>query len=172
LMNLAVQAPEQVDRPLPDDQARARVLAWLTPFERIALGAGTCASPAHLQPDTRTVSIARRVGSLRVTEFKPGTYRPEKWPAYIEFEFDVTPEARYLVLPGLAADQDVIVRLTDDANHWRGGHRIRWLRSPRTDAAIDLERLIFWSGNAPERIRLEFTTPGEIALEGAPRLLR
>ena len=55
LMNLAVQATEQVERPLPDDQARARLLAWLTPVERIALG-------------RRNLCIAR--------PFTPGTGRP------------------------------------------------------------------------------------------------
>ncbi len=174
LMNLAVQAPEQVERPLPDDQARSRLLAWLMPVERIALGAGTCASlvASHLEPDARTLSIARRVVVHEVSEFKPGQFHPENWPAYIEFEFDPAPGARYLVLPGLAADQDMVVLFKEESGRWRSGQNVRWLKSPRTDAAIDLERLIHWSGSPLARIRLQFTCPGELALEGPPRLLR
>jgi hypothetical protein len=173
LMNLAVQAPEQVERPLPDDKARTRLLAWLTDVERIALGAGTCVSlvPAHVER-ARTLAIARRVAIREVMELTPRRFHRQRPPGYIEYEFDPAPNARYLVLPGLAADQDVIVFLTEDKARWRGGHNVRWLRSPRTDAAIDLERLIHWSGAAPSRIRLKFTGPGEIALEGPPRLLR
>jgi hypothetical protein len=174
LMNLAVQAPQQVERPLPDHKARARLLVWLTPAERIALGAETCASLAssQLDPDARTISIARRLACHGVSEFKPGQYQPEHWPAYIEFEFSPTPQARYVVLPGLAADQDLVILLQDSNGRWRSGQSIRWLKSPRTDAAIDLERLIHWSGSPLSRIRVQFTTPGELALEGPPRLLR
>ena len=49
----------------------------------------------------------------QVSEFKSGQFHPENWPAYIEFEFDPTPQARYLVLPGLAADQDLVVFLCE-----------------------------------------------------------
>ena len=174
LMNLAVQAPEQVERPLPDDKARARLLAWLMPVERIALGAGTCASlvPSHLEPDARTLSISRRVAVHEVSEFKPGRFHPKNWPAYIEYEFDRAPRARYLVLPGLAADQDMVVLFKEESGRWRSGENFRWLKSPRTDAAIDLDRLIHLSGSPLARIRLQFTCPGELALEGPPRLMR
>ena len=173
LMNLAVQAPEQVERTLPDDKARTRLLAWLTDNDRIALAAGTCASlvPAHAER-ARTLTTARRVDVHAVKELAPGRFRRQGSPAFVEFEFDPAPGARYLVLPGLAANQDVIVFLTNDAARWRGGQSVRWLRSPRADAAIDLQRLIHWWGSAPSRIRVKFTGPGEIALEGPPRLLR
>ena len=59
----------------------------------------------------------------------------------------------------------------EKVGRWRSGQNVRWLKSPRTDAAIDLERLIHWPGGAG-RIRLKFTIPGELALEGPPRLLR
>ncbi len=51
---------------------------------------------------------------------------------------------------------------------------LRWVRSDRneTPAVIDLDRLIHWPTNPVTRIRVEFTCPGEIALEGPPRLLR
>ncbi len=174
LMNLAVQAPEQVERPLPDEKARERLLVWLTPAERIALGSGTCASfaPAHPKPDARTLAIAHRVATHAVREFEPGVFRLKNWPAYIEFEFDPAPEARYLVLPGLTADQDVVVLLMDSEGHWRSGRNVRWLKSTPTDAAIDLERLIYWSGGPLSRIRVQFTSPGKLALEAPPRLLR
>jgi hypothetical protein len=173
LMNLAVQAPERVEQNLPDEKARTRLLAWLTENERIALAGGTCASlvPVHAER-ARTLSIARRVDVHEVKELAPGRFRRQGSPGYIEFEFDPAPGARYLLLPGLAADQDLVVFLTEDANRWRGGQNVRWLRSPRADAAIDLTRLIHWPGSAPSRIRVKFTRPGEIALGGPPRLLR
>ncbi len=74
-MNLAVQAPERVDLPLPDETARTRLLAWLTHTERIALGAGTCASliPAPLE-QARTLSMARQVAVHDVKELAPGRF--------------------------------------------------------------------------------------------------
>lgn len=173
LMNLAVQAAKTVDRPIADEKARAILLAQLAPVERIALGAGTCASlVAARAPQAQTLSIARRVATHDVNEFKPGSFKRDRLPGYIEYEFGPAAGARYLVLPGLTASEDVIVVMTDDAAHWRSGQNVRWLKSPRTDATIDLKRLIHWSGDAPTRIRVKFTSPGEIALAGPPRLLR
>jgi len=173
LMNLAAVAPESVERPLRDEIARARLLPRLTPVERIALGAGTCASLISAQPEhVHTLSIGRQVAAHDVSELKPGIFKRDESPGYIEFAFEPAPGARYLVLPGLAANEDVIVVLTDDTANWRSGQNVRWLKSPRTDATIDLKRLIHWSGDAPTRIRVKFTRPGEIALEGPPRLLR
>ena len=67
LMNLAVEAPEQVERSVPDDRARALLLASLTPVERIALGAGTCPSQVSGRPQTeaRTVSVCAASRSPR-----------------------------------------------------------------------------------------------------------
>ena len=173
LMNLAVQAPEHVERLIADDRARARLLNWLTLAERIALGAGTCAPPIPAPVQlAHTLAIARQVATRDINVLGPGRYERGRLPGFIEFEFEPAAGARYLFLPGLAADQDVIVVLTDDAAHWRGGQSVRWLKSPRTDAAIDLARLIHWSGNAPARIRVRCAGPGEIALGGPPRLLR
>ncbi len=174
LMNLAVEAPEQVERSVPDDRARALLLASLTPVERIALGAGTCPSQVSGRPQTeaRTVSVARQVGAHEVTEFKPGKFRPEHPGDFIEFEFDSVTDARYLFLPGLEANQDMIVLLSDKPGSWRGGNNLLWRRSPSADAFIDLQRLIHWSGSPLSRIRLQFTCPGELALAGPPCLLR
>jgi hypothetical protein len=173
LMNLAVQAPERVEQPISDETARARLLNCLTLGERIALGAGTC---APLIPDpmerAHTLAIARQVATRDINVLGPGRYERGRLPGFIEFEFEPAAGARYLFLPGLAADQDVIVVLTNDSSRWRGGQSIRWLKSPRTDAAIDLARLIHWSGEAPARIRVKCAGPGEIALGGPPRLLR
>ena len=153
--------------------ARARILAWLTGVERIAPVAGTCASVVPADVDhAQTLAIARCVAVHQMIESKPEQFRQERSPGYIEYAFDSGRDARYLVLPGLAASQDVIVVLTDDPAHWRGGQNFRWLRSPRTDAAIDLNRLTQWSGIAPARIRVKLTSPGELALTGPPRLLR
>jgi hypothetical protein len=173
LMNLAVRAPEYVEQPISDETARARLLNRLTLAERISLGAGTCA-PFFSAPleQARTLSIARRVTTCDFNELGPWRYKRDLVPGYIEFEFEPATGARYLFLPGLVSDQDVIVVLTDDATHWHGSRNLRWLKSPRADATIDLRRLIHWWGDAPARIRLKCVGPGEIALGGAPRLLR
>ena len=174
VMNLAVQMPENSERTVPDEEACALLVASLTPVERIALGAGTCASlaPVHPQTEAPTLAVARPVDLREVTEFKPGMYRSKFDGAYIEFEFGSAADARYVLLPGLAADQDMIVLLSDKRGRWRGGQNVRWLKSPSADASIDLQRLIHWSGRPLTGIRLQFTCPGELALKGAPCLLR
>ena len=152
------------------------LVASLTPIERITWQGWDV---PHLWPlCTRRVKpaalgCAARSDLREVTEFKPGKFRPKFGGAsYIEFEFGSAPDARYLLLPGLAADQDVIVLLSDKPGRWRGGQNVRWLKSPSADASIDLQRLIHWSGRPLSGIRLQFTCPGELALTGTPRLLR
>ena len=174
LMNLAVQAPMEIEPALPDDVARARLLAALDLTERIALGSGTCGfrTPEHMVPPAQTLAVGRRVGTRNVSEPEPGTFRPRNWPAYLEYEFDSAPDARYLVFPGLAADQDVVISFGEPSGQWHQGQNARWLKASRADAAIDLERLIHRPRGPVSRIRLQFTRPGELALEGSPRLLR
>ena len=100
LMNLAVQAPEHVEQPLADGEARSRMLARLTRDEIVALSSGTCVSLTPAQPDpmARTVAIARRVEIHGASEWKEGRFHQTYWPSYIEFEFDSTRRGPLLVL--------------------------------------------------------------------------
>jgi len=176
LMKLVVHAPGRVARPLTDQEARDRLKARLTETERLAIGAEACVSlnPAQLEPGARTLAVARRVAIDHARELEPGRYRSERLPAGIRFEFDQVADARYLVLPGLSADQDVVVVWCDDEGRWRSGQSVRWLQSPPggSPAVIDLERLIHLRQGPLPRIAIHFTRPGEIALAGPPRLLR
>jgi hypothetical protein len=176
IMELAVTAPECVEHSSPDEEARHRLLGRLEPWERLVLGSGTCVSlnPARLPADVRTLTVARRVELGDAQEIGRGRYRGENGHSYLEFEFDATPRARFLYLPGLKADQDVLLLRRDDNGRWRSGQNVRWLQSPRPEApaAIDLERMIHWSSNPISHIRVQFTRPGEIALSEPPRLMR
>ncbi len=176
IMNLAIQAPERVEHPISDAEARSRLLTRLTPAERICLGAESCPSPnlSRTLPDLKTLAVARRLEVSKASEIKPGRFRLMEWPSYIEYEFDPTTEANYLALPGLTADQDVLVAWQDAWGQWRPGLCFRLFRSNRSDggALVDLRRLIHWPGKPISRIRVQFTNRGELALEGPPRLLR
>jgi hypothetical protein len=176
LMNLAVQADDHLNHALDDGQARSRLLAQLSEQEIVALGSGTCSflRPAQLEPMARIIAIARRVEIHEAFEWKEGRFRSRNWPSYIEFEFDATADGRYLLLPGLTADQDLVVSCCGSSGRWRPGLNLRWLRSEGNDstAAIDLDRLIHWPAKSVSRIRVAFTRPGELALDGPPRLLR
>jgi len=175
LMELATAAPDSVERPLPDPLARRQILAHLTQYERTVLGAGACVSlnPPRLRADAKTVAVARRVEMHNAGEIDRGRYHVENADSYIEFEFDRAPQARFLCLPGLQADQDVLILRSDAEGRWRPGLNVRWLGSPRRDAAaIDIERLIHWPLTPIARVRIQFTRPGEIALTEPPRLLR
>ncbi len=78
LMNLAVQAPEDVEQRLADAEARSRLLARLKREEIVALSSGTCASLRPGQPGAtaRTVAIARRVEIHGASEWKEGRFHP------------------------------------------------------------------------------------------------
>jgi hypothetical protein len=176
LVKLVADAPQQAMRPLSDDEARNLLRARLTRAERLALGSGACVSlnPVRPRPEVHTLAVARRVGIHEAREVKPGVYRSEPVPGNIEYEFDPVPEARFLMLPGLKADQDVAIFWCEQGGRWRPGQNIRWLQSPRTEASavVDLDRLIYRSGRPISRIAIHFTRPGELTLQGPPRLLR
>src|SRR5262249_46362833 len=78
-LNLAIDAPDHVARPLPDDEARRRLVAQLSPAERMALGAGGCLSPdpARGRPQGHTLAVARRVAMQDVREVHRGRFRSE-----------------------------------------------------------------------------------------------
>ena len=176
LVKLAAFAPTHVSHPQSDAEALDRLKDRLTAGERVALGAGTCSSLNPPQPDAdaRIVAVARQ-DEAHCREVRPGVYRHGDGDGFIRFEFEPAPEARYLVLPGLRADQDVFILWCDQAGRWRPGQSVRWLKSAAkgAPAVIDLDRLIHLSARPLSRIALQFTGPGgEIELEGPPRLLR
>jgi peptidoglycan/LPS O-acetylase OafA/YrhL len=175
LMKL-VQAFPTVQHPLSDDAARNRLLARLSSQDRQVLGAGACASmsPGRPAPDSQTVAIARLVEVQQARETSPGHYRWVNWPSYLEYEVETPPGARFLSLPGFAADQDVRVSWSDDSGQWRPLQHVYWLHSPPANApaVIDLKRLTNWPSGRVRRIRIEFTEAGEVALHGSPRLVR
>jgi hypothetical protein len=176
-MKLVAQAPARVDLPLPDDEARARLLSCLTLQEQTVLLSGACVSMSTRdgpQPGARAVVIARRTKLKNVHELTVGKYQVAGWPAFIEYEFDPTPESRFLSFPGLSADQDLNISWSDESGRWRLLRHVRWLKTPSPVSApvIDLHRLVDWPTGRAARIRFEFTIPGELALQQPPSLLR
>ena len=177
LVKLAAHAPLSVAQPIGDDVALARLRKRLSPAECKALGADMCVSlyAARPAPGARTVAVGRRYDVYGARELSAGHYQNTCGAGFIGFEFEPAPEARYLVLPGLKADQDVNLYWCDQKRQWRPGQGVRWLKSPACDGpvVIDLERLIHLSVKPLSRIVIQFTRPGgEIVLEGSPRLLR
>ena len=177
-MKLVEQAPVRVDRPLTDQEARARLLDRLTLREQLVLCAGACISMSKSggpKPDAEALVVARRVKLQNARELTPGHYRVAGWRAFIEFEFDSAPEARFLSLPGLAADEDLTISWSDESGRWRSLQHVCWLKtpSPVAPAVIDLHRLVNWPTGREGRIRVVFTSDqGELALQQPPRLLR
>jgi hypothetical protein len=176
-MKLVVQAPLTVDRPIPDEQARVCLLSRLTLLEQSVLASGACVSMSTgtaPKPEEEAFVVARRIKLEHVREVRPGSYRSAGWPAFIEYEFDSSRAARFLTLPGLAADQDLTISWRNESGEWRALHHVCWLKTPAPvpTAAIDLHRLANWPTGRAARIRVEFTCPGELALQQPPRLLR
>lgn len=175
LMKL-VQAPEQVARTLTDEQARSVLLERLREKDRIALGTGACASMSFGKPGANviTLSIATPTKFDHVREYKPGQYRSGDVPGRLQYEFEPTAGARFLVLPGLKTDQELEIYFRDVQERWRSARFVRWLPPPRAgeQPVVDLERMIHLWGEPVTQIAIQFTRPGEIALEGPPRLMR
>jgi hypothetical protein len=177
LVKLAALAPVAVTRPIADSEARARLKARLTSSERVALGSDMCASLSRCRVDSNAtvLAIARRYEVKGTSEIRPGHYRNDDGAGAINFEFEPAPGARYLVMPGLKSNQDIHIYWCDQNQKWRPGQCVRWLKSApgAGQAVIDLDRLIHLSTEPLSRIAVRFTQPGgEIALQGAPRLVR
>jgi hypothetical protein len=132
-------------------------------------------TPAHHRDSDELLAIATRTKTVNVKEIKPGTFERTAYPSYLEFEFAPKPGARVLLLPGLDSDHDVLISWTDPAGLWLPGLTARWLlgKTAHPDAAaIDLQRLLQFTGNPISRIRVELTQPGVLSLSALPRLLR
>ena len=90
------------------------------------------------------------------------------------YEFDPQADAKFLLLPGLKTDQEFNVVCRDGKGRWRPARYFRCFPAPRSDkdAVIDLSAMIHLWGEPITQITVEFSKPGEICLEGPPRLLR
>ncbi len=175
LMKL-VQAPETVAQDRPDREARSLVAERLTRAERLALGSAACVSltPGRLGADARTVSISKCQELQHIRQDQPGRYRSDLVPGAVKFAFDPTTDARFLALPGLRTDQDLIIFLCDETGRWRVDQSIRWLQSPRSEGppVVDLDSIMNWWGKPISAIAIQLTRTGEISLEAPPRLVR
>jgi hypothetical protein len=171
-----VDAPRNVSHPLSDDDARGVLLRRLTEADRLALGMGACASmiPPNETRVSETLSIARPWKLDRVRRRGSGLFQSEQAPGLMVFEFEPTSKARFLVLPGLRADQELDINCRDVQGRWRPARFFRWMPSSRSghDAVIDLARLIQQWDEPVTQVAVQFTQPGEIALDGPPRLMR
>jgi hypothetical protein len=173
---LLIDAPENPSSPRSDEEARDLIQARLTRGEKLALGEGACAylRPAHPGAKAQTLAIARLVELSQIHESGPGHYHTDQAPASIKFEFPPAPVARYLELPGLDTDQELVIHRRDGQGHWRPRENVRWAKSAGagSGAVIDLDGLIHWRGEPISQIAIQLTRPGELSLQGPPRLLR
>jgi hypothetical protein len=176
LTKLVVQAPEKTLVALPDDVARARLMSRLKPDEWLVIQAGACVSmnPARPDREAKGLATARLVVANHASEVIPGHYRWEHRPFYLEYEVDAPAEARFLELPGLAADQDLQIQWADELGRWRTLQYVCWLHDPvpKGPAVIDVRRLANWPSGQVARFRVQLTSPGELTLQGDPRILR
>jgi hypothetical protein len=173
---LCIQAPEGA-RPIMSDQAAFEVIrARLTRPERMAIGAGACVfgQGSRPGPGVATLAVARKARTERAQETLPGRYHMDDAGAFVEYEIDSVAGARYLVLPGLRSDQDLMVYWCAASAVWYPGWNVHWFANPRPDAmaVIDIDRLIQWTGKPISRIRIVSAGPGNLCLDAPPRLSR
>jgi hypothetical protein len=141
------------------------------------LGNNTCVNfhPVRLPPQARTVSVGRRAWIREAKEIQAGRFRcRDAQSSFLEYRFEPAAGARFVALPHLEADHDVVVSWHEGAGPWRPTQNVRLLGPRQGDlpAVIDLQRLINWSGEPVTGIRIGFTHPGLLAVGESPRLLR
>lgn len=175
LMKL-IDAPKHPRSALSDDQVRALLHQRLTRAERVALGAGACAYLKPGKPSARTAAVAtaQRVGQNGIEEVGPGLYRAERPGGFIRFEFPATIGARYLTLPGLACDQDVVITRCTPTGVLRPRQTVIWAQPRQSPATpvVDLANLVHWWHEPITQIAIQIQRPGELYLPEPPRLLR
>ena len=175
LMKL-VEAPIQVSRARSDHDARILLSSRLTYARASRFGIRRMRIAQSWPPGRRrSRGLDRPVSRAPEHSRRPtGRYRSNLVPGSIKFAFDPANEPRFLVLPGLEADQDLIIFLCDIKGRSLEGRSIRWLHAPRADgpAVVELESIIHWWREPVSQITVQLTRPGEIALDAPPRLLR
>jgi hypothetical protein len=170
-----IEIPEAAVHPRSDADARGLLQTRLTAAERLALGSGACAylRPAEPGPDARTVAVAKRIELYKMLESGAGRYRSDDIPGFVKIEFP-TSEARYLELPGLTADQQLVIFRCDSQGRWRPGQKVYWVQPRGHDShvVVNLDGLIHWWDTPLTSIAIHLTRTGEVSLQGLPRLLR
>ena len=173
---MLVEAPNETATPRTDEEARGLLRDRLTPPERAALGSAACApfGPGLPGGDARTLAVAKLAGLNQIQETRPGHYRRPLAPGSMVFQFDRTSDARFLVLPGLVTDQDLAIHFCDPTGCWRPALSFYWLHAQKPDGAavVDLSTMIHLWGRPITQMAIHLSQPGEIVLEGPPRLLR
>lgn len=124
--------------------------------------------------DAETLAVARQVELSHIHESGAGCYQSDQYNGSITFEFPLAQEARYLELPGLETDQELVILRRDEQGLWRPRDNLRWAKAQGTGKAvvIDLDSLIHWRGEPITQIAIQLTRPGEISLQAPPRLIR
>jgi hypothetical protein len=171
-----VEAPEHVERPIDDDEARRLLWIGLSRRNRIALGSGSCAFNASSTAIGEHYSevLAKSLTSERVVQTSPGVFSTGEEPGLLRIEFDPTTGARFLNLPGLRTNQELVIGPRDGQGRWRPAQYVHVMppTGGNDGALIDLRSLIHWWGEPISALAIHFTRPGEIALSGLPRLIR
>ncbi len=166
---------------MPAEQIRATLLADLTPAERGAVFAGMDASAYLVRTEDFAAQDAPRIGRLMDTvrlrlAGGEGQFQALGRRASLNYEFPAAqapPTA--LRLPRICASAAFQVWWTGPAGEWSSSRSVRV--SPhdaggREDRVLLLGRLPHWGQTDGRRVRIVFSEPGDVAIAGAPSLLR
>lgn len=173
---MMIAAPQQTTEVKSDDEARALLRQRLTRVEKAAIGMGSCApfGPAEPIPAARTIAVARLAETIDMEECGPGKYRAPAGQGVLCYEFSPAARARYLVFPGLRANQDFAIQWSEAPGRWHPAQTLYWLipPTPTEMAVIDLGSIMHMADAPITQVSLRLAKPGELSLQAPPRLLR
>ena len=166
---------------MPAEQIRATLLADLTPAERGAVFAGMDASAYLVRAEDFAAQDAPRIGRLTDTvrlrlAGGEGQFHALGRRASLNYEFPAAqaPPAA-LRLPCICASAAFQVWWTGPAGDWSSSRSVT-VSPPgaggREDRVLLLGRLPHWGQTDGRRVRIVFSEPGDVAIAGAPSLLR